>query len=463
MAENKTRGQGFDRHWFVEKRALQFQCGVCSNVVKYPYQIVNCGHHACRDCLSRDLKDVRECPVCNVEIKDFKTEIFPDTSVKIKVFGLLMKCPDKKCKWKGELRQFLEKHENECPFGVLKCPNEKCNERVTREDLKKHLEACPYREIKCPHCGITLYFKDEKRHLEEQCLKIPVDCAQGCGKQIIKEQIQDHIDNECENTLIDCKYKDLGCDELVERGNIEDHESSNVASHLAKAVDVIRNLKEEKRALTEKLRKFDEKHESLDRKMTDSIETQKTHSNKIESDLKEFVKMGSLSLENVKKATEQNFENNERNGIEVEEQRNELQHLNNNIIPVLKNDITINEDEIIKLIGTTNDLKKFTVAFYNELKHEHDDQRQVMDATIDTLRHDLVIEKTERIKNENKTGEHLAKVNAKIGDNIRKLKQMQGEILVSQDATKEKFSQQYKQIQSNCENLLEMIKKRKVD
>ena len=247
----------------------------------------------------------------------------------------------------------------------------------------------------------------------------------------------------------------------VERGNIEDHESSNVASHLAKAVDVIRNLKEEKRALTEKLRKLDEKHESLDRKMTDSIETQKAHSNKIESDLKEFVKTGSLSLENVKKATEQNFENNERNGIELEEQRNELQHLNDNIIPVLKNDITINEDEIIKLIGTTNDLKNFIVAFYNELKHEHDDQRQVMEATIDTLRHDLVIEKTERIKNENKTGEHSAKVNAKIGDNIRKLKQMQGEILVSQDATKEKFSQQYKQIQSNYENLLEMIKKEK--
>ena len=49
----------------------------------------------------------RKCPACDRDVQS-QNEIFPDQAVRKKILSLEMKCPVKRCKWKGTLQDFIE-------------------------------------------------------------------------------------------------------------------------------------------------------------------------------------------------------------------------------------------------------------------------------------------------------------------------------------------------------------------
>lgn len=55
------------------------------------------------------------------------------------VFFLIFKC--------------LKKHQSQCPFKVVKCPNSGCTEKLTKQDLKIHVTfECSWRKVNCEYC-----------------------------------------------------------------------------------------------------------------------------------------------------------------------------------------------------------------------------------------------------------------------------------------------------------------------
>src|SRR3989338_1232795 len=61
-------------------------------------------------------------------------------------------------------------------------------------------------------------------------------CNQGCGKLIQFKLMNQHIENECENSLIDCPLKDFGCDSKFIRKELNQHIIQSQSQHLVQLV-----------------------------------------------------------------------------------------------------------------------------------------------------------------------------------------------------------------------------------
>ncbi|CAH3159940.1 unnamed protein product, partial [Pocillopora meandrina] len=110
------------------------------------------------------------------------------------------------CPWTGELRA-VQKHQSECLFNAVECPNEGCKEKLTMRDMNNHMTTeCVWREVSCEYCR---------------------------GSFIVKnKQLLAHIRDDCPLTEIDCKYKNLGCQNAFPRKRTKSHLESHMESHL---------------------------------------------------------------------------------------------------------------------------------------------------------------------------------------------------------------------------------------
>lgn len=61
--------------------------------------------------------------------------------------------------------------------------------------------------------------------------KFPLTCD-GCGKKISQEKLQDHV-RTCSKCRVLCRFHSIGCSELVETEDLQDHELQRLREHLA--------------------------------------------------------------------------------------------------------------------------------------------------------------------------------------------------------------------------------------
>ncbi len=60
----------------------------------------------------------------------------------------------------------FKKHQSECPFKVVKCPNSGCTEKLTKQDLKIHVTfECSWRKVNCEYCQKS-FIKNKKQVCE---------------------------------------------------------------------------------------------------------------------------------------------------------------------------------------------------------------------------------------------------------------------------------------------------------
>ena len=126
---------------------------------------------------------------------------------------------EKGCKWVGELRK-RENHNRQCECVDEECAN-KCGEQVMRNTMKNHLEKlCPRRKTSCKHCSSTMEWKELQDHYKK-CPKYPVKCTYNCGETVARYKMTDHVGHQgtCPSSLLDCKFKNMGC---LFRGNRSD-------------------------------------------------------------------------------------------------------------------------------------------------------------------------------------------------------------------------------------------------
>ena len=64
-------------------------------------------------------------------------------------------------------------------------------------------------------------------------------CNQGCGKLIQFNLMKEHIENECENSLIDCPLKDFGCNSKIIRKELNQHINQSQSQHFIQLIQQV--------------------------------------------------------------------------------------------------------------------------------------------------------------------------------------------------------------------------------
>ncbi|KAJ7353888.1 hypothetical protein OS493_031595 [Desmophyllum pertusum] len=188
----------------------------------------------------------RKCPIDRRPLDERSAkDIYPDVAIERNDFGFCrVKCPNERndCKWTGELRS-VQAHESNCNFVGVKCTNKDCEATPLRKDLDSHVtNECPKRRVECHYCRTSFVWYKRQDHFDV-CEKYPMTCLQRCGEnKIPREKMNDHIEQSCPHTKVECTFALIGCKEKVQRRTISDHVKRSTESHLKLACERLQEL-----------------------------------------------------------------------------------------------------------------------------------------------------------------------------------------------------------------------------
>uniref|UniRef100_A0A9J8CMU2 TNF receptor-associated factor n=1 Tax=Cyprinus carpio carpio TaxID=630221 RepID=A0A9J8CMU2_CYPCA len=219
---------GFPKKILANKLEDKHLCNICLKILRRPFQ-AQCGHRFCSYCFNKAVSSgPQKCSACIKEdIFEEPTSIlkqgcaFPDNAAKREVEALEAVCINEECSWTGTIKEYEANHEGKCDFRILPCPS--CKELLRANELERHNEReCPERTLNCKYCKEPFHFKNIKAH-DEICPKYPMIC-EGCAKKKIpREKYVDHI-KLCTKFRTPCRFHVVGCDMMVEKEKIHDHE-----------------------------------------------------------------------------------------------------------------------------------------------------------------------------------------------------------------------------------------------
>ena len=117
-------------------------------------------------------------------------------------------------------RNELKVHEKEnCPQRIVGCKC--CMKNFKSCDLTNHLFRCPKMEVFCEQkCGKRLCRENMAQHLEQECGLVVETCKLGCGVELTRDELKIHVTDTCVQREIPCEH----CE--------EDFKSCDVTNHL---------------------------------------------------------------------------------------------------------------------------------------------------------------------------------------------------------------------------------------
>ncbi|XP_014667013.1 PREDICTED: TNF receptor-associated factor 6-B-like [Priapulus caudatus] len=126
----------------------------------------------------------------------------------------------------------LQAHHDECKFNMVEC-RLKCGVTLEGRYLKKHMEKeCPRRIIACDFCADKMEYEEELEHLNT-CPKLPVTCPNGCQtKNIARADLTRHVEEDCVNAGVPCKFHSFGCAFNGKRLEMRKHEEKELQQHV---------------------------------------------------------------------------------------------------------------------------------------------------------------------------------------------------------------------------------------
>ena len=219
---------------------LQTECPICLHILREPYQVTCCGKSFCRLCIERVKGDHKPCPCCNEN--DFND--YSNKGLQQPLYGFNVYCSkrEKGCEWKGELGQ-LDKHlnlnpqdDNElegCEFAEIECSY--CSSVIVRSQLLHHKkELCDKRPFSCEYCNEYESTYDDVVHNHwPVCGCHPVQCPNECGAFPQRQMLDDHVENECPLTVVECHFHYAGCEVKLPRRSMPDHLKDGLVTHFS--------------------------------------------------------------------------------------------------------------------------------------------------------------------------------------------------------------------------------------
>ncbi|XP_052799369.1 TNF receptor-associated factor 4-like [Mya arenaria] len=246
---------------FVDPLEKDYKCPVCLDVLRFPVLFEECGHRCCANCLPELLRTTSRCPIDDT-IVDRNRKVIVDKDFQAEIDNLAVNCSfvAKGCAWSGCLKD-LHLHLTDCRFKLFRCPNG-CGRKLEKVVLRHHMmEECDRRFIKCEFCGVRLMALDEVNHLGI-CGKFKLPCPNKCNTDdmdLRREDLQDHLDNDCPRQKIKCPFWDGGCNYMCKRKHMDKHIKEDPIVHLGMACDTVilhrRELELHAKALDSQLQK----------------------------------------------------------------------------------------------------------------------------------------------------------------------------------------------------------------
>uniref|UniRef100_A0A8C7Q727 TNF receptor-associated factor n=1 Tax=Oncorhynchus mykiss TaxID=8022 RepID=A0A8C7Q727_ONCMY len=280
---------GFD-YKFLEKPKRRFQCPLCSKAMRDPVQVSTCGHRFCDTCLQEFLSEgVFKCPEDQLPLDYAKVRLkltYPLSHIIHPHFLMcsflqnhghfstcafnVIPCPNRcsikltrrdlpdhlqhdcpkrkvKCEFCGSefTGEAYENHQGICPQESVYCEN-KCGARMMRRLLSQHsLAECPKRTQPCKYCGKEFVFDTIQNH-QYHCPRFPVACPNQCGTpNIAREDLANHVKENCGSALILCPFKDAGCKHRCPKLAIGRHLEDTTKSHLTMMCSLVGRQRQE--------------------------------------------------------------------------------------------------------------------------------------------------------------------------------------------------------------------------
>ena len=195
---------------FINKTAV---CARCTGVMRCPCILTKGGPHitVCLSCRKRGEESVAM------------------ENIKRGSLILEVKCPleERGCAWVGKLSA-IEGHMENCGEFKLECP-QKCNFVTKRSEMENHTKnQCPMRVVECEHCKEKMCYRELETHFII-CPEYPLKCV--CGERHRRKNIEIHKRDKCLETVIECEYKEFGCEKTFKRILLESHLKENEEFH----------------------------------------------------------------------------------------------------------------------------------------------------------------------------------------------------------------------------------------
>ena len=326
-------------------------CPLCQGILYDPY-FDKCGHVFCHDCIFSYLKSQNKCPISNLTLNET-----PNSMIILKniINGKEIFCVNKKenCNWKGLIKDIDNHLKTTCLKEKIKCKFKECEFISKREEMSIHEKNCINRIVNCPSCEIQVCYKKLQDHINI-CPKLKIECIQKCGSELERGMMENHIKNECPNTLFECKFKEFGGDEKIMRKDMEKKMKDDCVKHMLLLGGIfnkdINNLKENEKKFRIFMNKTEEKFNEIDEKYLNRKRirnnNENNNNNEINIDLNDAFD-GDIDLD-----INNNFSQNNKNKKNLFD----LKHLNNDIEIIDNKTIchSKNEKEHIYVFLNTN-------------------------------------------------------------------------------------------------------------
>ncbi|XP_052120968.1 TNF receptor-associated factor 4 isoform X2 [Frankliniella occidentalis] len=133
-------------------------------------------------------------------------EIYPEPDTEKTIMGSVVYCIHHKdgCKWSDELRK-LKAHLNVCKHDTAACSNG-CGAQIPRVLMEDHLKyTCPERRTRCEFCGQDFTGHTLENHAGS-CGYEPLYCENKCGLKVQRRHLSPHKSNDCAKRLVGCRY-----------------------------------------------------------------------------------------------------------------------------------------------------------------------------------------------------------------------------------------------------------------
>ena len=247
---------------FVKKPPsfIQSECPICLQVLREPYQATCCGYSFCRVCIERIKARHAPCPCC----KAVKFDHYPNKGLQRSLYEFKVRCSniEQGCQWVGELGQ-LDNHLNlnpsqqnrlqGCQLSQIKCLH--CSELFLRFYIEDHQNnQCPRRPFRCEYCKeFDSCYEEVATNHWPVCGSYPMPCTKKCGETLQRQNLENHIANDCPLTIINCDFQHVGCEVRLPHKDMPAHLGESVVTHMSMQIASHTKLEKENKKLKQRV------------------------------------------------------------------------------------------------------------------------------------------------------------------------------------------------------------------
>ncbi|KAL8607391.1 hypothetical protein ACOMHN_024416 [Nucella lapillus] len=294
-----SAGEG-DPEFVSDADRLRFLCPVHKGVLRNTRQ-TPCGHRVCHECVTLWLNGAtsKPCPAGEGDCEEVtQTNVTHDRSVQREIRNILVFCKNKSegCPLKIPFKHYRS-HLDDCDFQQVLCKHVSrgCKEAMARCKLKEHEDHCPARPVRCKLCSRQVSHSQLQEHDNNDCEETVTGCPFGCGNKDLKRKekkvakihrpcqqavgkmdgrcnvipgpaimhlVQDHRD-VCPLHPVDCKFKHMDCKFVGKREAVEKHEKEELRHHLDLVMTHMAQFHQGSQDTQDRLRVLSEEREQL--------------------------------------------------------------------------------------------------------------------------------------------------------------------------------------------------------